>query len=60
MDIRVIPPDSNQKTDAVLVRLEHVDGLSIDVFFPYSIKSKGEVVYGKTFAQKGDAIIFKK
>jgi hypothetical protein len=59
MDVRITLPDTDQTSDAILVRLEHIDGLSLNVFFPYSIKGKGEVVYGKTFAQKGEARIFK-
>ena len=58
-DVRVKPPSSDQKTDAVQINLDHADGLSVECFLPYQIKGKGEVVYGEMFAQKGAAQIFK-
>ena len=58
-DVRVKPPNSDQKTDAIQINLDHADGLSIAVFLPYQVKGKGEVVYGEMFAQQGDAKIFK-
>ena len=57
-DVRVKPPSSEQKTDAVQINLDHVDGLSVECFLPYQIKGKGEVVYGEMFAQKGHPKIF--
>jgi hypothetical protein len=50
-------PRSDRESDAVQVCLEHVDGYSVEVFFPYQIVNK-EIVYGDTFAQKGKHDIF--
>ena len=58
MDVRVIPPGSEQKTDAVCVELEHEDGAAVHVFLPYVIKAPGVVTYGDIFATPGDARIF--
>ena len=58
-DVRVKPPSSEQKTDAVQINLDHAEGLSVECFLPYEIKGNREVVYGEMFAQKGSARIFK-
>jgi len=59
-DVRVISPGSNEKTDAICIELDHVDGVSLKVFVPYKIKGKNEVVYGEMFTREGAARIFKK
>lgn len=56
-NIAVKLPESNDKSDAVQICLDHVDGYSVEVFFPYRIVD-GELVYAKTFAQKGEQRIF--
>jgi hypothetical protein len=56
-DVAVTLPESDQKSDAIQVCVEHVAGYSAEVFFPYQIVSK-EIVYGKTFAQQGKNDIF--
>jgi hypothetical protein len=56
-DVAVTLPESDQKSDAIQVCVEHVEGYSAEVFFPYQIVSK-EIVYGKTFAQQGKSDIF--
>jgi hypothetical protein len=58
-DVRVKPPSSEHKTDAVQINLDHAGGVSVECFLPYVIKDKGKVVYGEMFAQKGSAKIFK-
>ena len=58
-DVRVVPPGSDQKTDAIQIDLDHISELSLTVFLPYKIKHKGEVVYGEMFAQAGEKKIFK-
>lgn len=57
VDVTVIPPTTDRKSDAIQVCLEHVDGYSAEVFFPYQIVA-GDIVYGKTFAQAGKHEIF--
>jgi hypothetical protein len=56
-DVRVKVPGSDRKSDAIQVRLDHVEGYSTEVFFPYEIV-KDEVRYGETFAHKGKGSIF--
>jgi hypothetical protein len=56
-DVRIKPSDSEEKTDAIQVCLDHVDGYSVEVLFPYKI-ANGEVLFGRTFAQKGEGKIF--
>lgn len=57
-DVRVKDPGGNRKFDAIQVRLDHVDGYSTEVFFPYQIV-EDEVRYGETFAHKGKGEIFR-
>lgn len=56
-DVAVTLPNSNRKSDAVQVCVEHADGYSAEVFFPYHIINN-EVVYNTTFAQQGQRSIF--
>jgi hypothetical protein len=57
-DVRVNVPSTDRKGDAIQVRLDHVDGYSMEVFFPYEIV-KDEVRYGETFVYKGKGAIFR-
>src|SRR5947209_11910257 len=50
-------PNSQLKSDAVKVCLEHADGYTAEVFFPYEL-SNNEVKYGESFAQKGSRVVF--
>lgn len=59
-DVRIIPPGTEQKSDAVQVCLEHADGYSAEVFLPYQIDQDGRVSYGTMFAQEGKHDIFAK
>jgi hypothetical protein len=56
-DVRVALPSSGQKSDAVAVALDHRDQYSVVVLFPYSLQD-GKVVFGETFAEKGEASVF--
>jgi len=56
-DIRILPPLSEQKSDAVAVSLNHRDNYSAVVILPYQLKNGG-VVFGEVFAEKGDADVF--
>lgn len=58
-DVRVSSPGSDQKRDAIQACLDHVDGYSVKVYFPYQILD-GEVLYGETYAHRGDDEIFGK
>jgi hypothetical protein len=56
-DVAVNLPNSNRKSDAIQICVDHADGYSAEVFFPYQIVNN-EVVYGETFAQEGSHDIF--
>jgi hypothetical protein len=56
-DVRVSMSDGSRKTDAIAVSLNHRDGYSVRVMFPYTISGM-EVVFDEAFAQSGDADIF--
>jgi hypothetical protein len=56
-DVVVNLPKSNNKSDAIQISVEHADGYSADVFFPYKI-ADGQLVYGETFAQQRKYEIF--
>jgi len=57
-DVRIVPPGKDETADAIQVSLDHADGYSAEVFFPYSVENKGELVLGRIFAQKGDGTMF--
>jgi hypothetical protein len=57
-DVSVAPPGSKEKGDAVQMCLEHADGYTAEVFFPYKIDQHGRVSYGTVFAQEGKHVIF--
>ena len=56
-DVRIKPPGEEEKTDAIQACLDHQDGYSVKVLFPYKI-TNGDLVFGKTFARRGDGKIF--
>jgi hypothetical protein len=56
-DVRVIPPGTSEKIDAVAVELDHKDNYSVVVFFPYTIRD-GTVDIREPFANKGEGRIF--
>ncbi len=58
-DVTVNMPESNRKSDAIQVCVDHADGYSAEVFFPYQIVNN-EIVYDETFAQEGKHEIFEK
>lgn len=58
-DVAVDLPGSHQKSDAIQVCVEHVNGYSAEAFFPYAIVNK-EIIYGEAFAQQGKFVIFEK
>jgi hypothetical protein len=57
-DVRVKRPGSERKCDAIQVRLDHRDGYSTEVYFPYEIV-QDQVRYGETFAYGGKCAIFR-
>jgi hypothetical protein len=59
-DVKVTPPDSNVKTDAICIHLDHIRNYSVEVFLPYQLTKEKELIYGEVFAQAGKHIIFGK
>ena len=57
-DVRVVPPNAEDNTDAIQVCLEHVAGYSAEVFVPYKIGQDRLARYGVMFAQEGKREIF--
>jgi len=57
-DIRTVPPGKTQKMDAVAVDLDHRDGMSIVVVYPYVIAPDKTVTMSQSFAVKGKNEIF--
>ena len=58
-NVHVKMPTTDERTDAIQVRVEHVGGYSAEVFFPYKLTG-GAPVFGQTFAQQGDFQIFER
>lgn len=56
-DVRVALPSTGEKSDAIAVSLNHRDGYSVIVIFPYKIDS-GKPIIGSAFAHEGEADIF--
>ncbi len=56
-DVRVVLPETGQKSDAVAVSLNHRDGYSVIVMVPYEMED-GKPVFGSLFVQRGEADIF--
>lgn len=57
LNVTVHLSESQRKSDAVQIFVDHVDGYSAEVFFPYEIVDN-RVVYGQTFAQEGRHELF--
>lgn len=56
-DIVVPLPKSNRKSNAVQVCVDHADGYSAEVFFPYKMINN-EIIWGEIFAQEGKYEMF--
>jgi hypothetical protein len=59
-DVRVTPPGSATKMDAIQMCLDHADGYSAEVFMPHKIEPDGQVKYSAMFAQQGNNEIFRR
>jgi hypothetical protein len=56
-DMSITLPNSDERSDAIQMSIEHADGYSVDIFFPYRL-SAGEISYGETLVQQGKHEIF--
>jgi hypothetical protein len=57
VDVRVVPPGSEQQSDAISVALEHAEDDPVSVFLPYRAE-RGAVQYGELYATPGESKIF--
>jgi hypothetical protein len=54
LDVRVTPPGTAARSDAICVRLAHVSGEVVEVYVPYTGQS-GTYQYGQVFATQASA-----
>jgi hypothetical protein len=59
VDVRVVPPGSSEKSDAICAQLEHATGHCADVFLPYKKGLLGRIKFGDLFAVAGSSRVFK-
>lgn len=59
-DVRTIPPGGTEKCDAIAIDLNHRDGMSVTMLYPYRITPDKKVEYGEPFAVKGPGDIFER
>lgn len=59
-DVRVAVSGQEDKSDAVCISLEHLDGQSMNVFLPYRLAQSGEITYGDVFASIANPVVFLK
>ena len=57
-DVRVMPPGSDEETDAIHASLEHKDGEAVSVFLPYKKKLLRGFQYGELFAAPSEPNVF--
>jgi hypothetical protein len=57
-DVRTIPPGETEKSDAICVRLEHLDGEAVDVLMPYQKDRDGNLTWGELFAARSPGGVF--
>jgi hypothetical protein len=57
-DVRVVPPGESDKSDAIEIQMEHIDGAALSVFLPYQRDSSGMFIYGTLFAAKAESMVF--
>jgi hypothetical protein len=57
-DVRIVPPGCTDKSDAVAIDLNHRNGLSLCMAYPYHIASDKSVVFADGFRIKGTDDIF--
>ena len=58
VDARVVPPGKRTAQDSIAVNLDHSDGTSVVVVFPYSFSAAGELAIEEPFAAPGDNRVF--
>ena len=59
-DMRIQPPGSIAKTDAICFSYDHKEGYTVNVFFPYTLGADKKVIIQPLIAAKGKGNIFGK
>ncbi len=57
-DVRVILEGAKQKTDAICVLLDHVDGDAVEILLPYRKRSTGKIEYDELRMTSADHEVF--
>lgn len=57
-NIVAVPPGKTERSDAIVVQLDHVSGYSVSVVFPYVRAANGELTLSAPFATQGRGDIF--
>ena len=52
VDVRVVPPGATNRTDAILVTIEHAEAEPVDVILPYT-KRRRRIEYGEQYSEPG-------
>jgi hypothetical protein len=58
-DVRIVPPGTIDKTDAIAIALDHQDNYSVVIYIPYRSQS-GKIQLGQAFAAAGTNDVFGK
>lgn len=57
IDVRTVPPDAREPTDAICIRLEHCENEALDVIIPY--RREGDAIeYSEGYASRGPKQVF--
>jgi hypothetical protein len=60
-DVKTTDPNTNQKTDAIAVFVEHKDGQgAYNFYYPYKLTDKKELTFGDSFGNAATREIFAK
>jgi hypothetical protein len=58
-DVRVVLEGAKEKTDAICVWLEHVDGDAVNILLPYRRRSTGKIEYDELRMTSADREVFR-
>ena len=58
LDVRVVPPNDPETSNAICVQLEHAGGECVDLYLPYRTDEVGRPQYGEIFTVSREARIF--
>lgn len=56
-DARIVLPSTGNKSDAIVISLNHLNDYSVKVIFPY-VLSDGQLIIGEEYVERGEADVF--